>query len=218
VTPNPDFTPVGFAATDAPDAIVRRRRNPVWLVLSVVLAAAGLAGILLFVAAQVGNAPGRDEAVADGRVAALGDSDIAATRFRGDGDYTVWIETDGVSNSNNRDNIVAATNCAATFEDGGSAQFRGTRQGASVTIEDRSTIGTFDAPQGGVALICRQLPFGRDGNRHLLSRERSFFVTPGRPGVGAGLWVGMFAGAFFLILAPFAWGRYRAGMLRPLPS
>jgi hypothetical protein len=215
VTPNPDFTPVGFAATDAPDAIVRRRRNPVWLGLAVLLAAAGLAGIVLFVAAQLENAPGRDEAVADGRVAALGDTDVPATRFSGEGDYTVWIETDGVSRSNNRDNVVAATNCTAGFENGGSAHFRGARQGASVTIEDRSTIGTFHAPGGAVAVSCRQLPFGRYGNRHLLSQERSFFVTPGRPGVAAALWVAMFAGAVFLILAPFAWGRYRAGTLTP---
>ena len=215
MTPNPDFTPVGFAATDAPDAIVRRRRNPLWLVLSVVLVGAGLAGIVLFVAAQVENAPGRDEAVADGRVAALGDTDTPRTRFSGEGDYTVWIETDGVSRSNNRDNVVAATNCTATFETGGSTSFRGARQGASVTIEDRSTIRTFRAPGGAVTLTCRQLPFGRYGNRHLLSQERSFFVTPGRPGVGAVLWVAMFAGLPFLILALFAWSRYRAGTLYP---
>jgi hypothetical protein len=215
VTPNPDFTPVGFAATDAPDAIVRRRRNPVWLVLAVVLLGAGLAGIVLFVGAQVENAPGRDEAVADGRVSALGDTDTPVAPFTGKGDYTVWIELDGVSRSNNRDNVVAATNCLAVFEDGGSARFRGARQGASVTIGNRSTIGTFDAPEGDVAVSCRQLPFGRYGNRHLLSRERSFFVTSGRPGVGFALWVGMFGGIVVLILAPLAWRRYRIGALRP---
>jgi len=215
VTPDPDFTPVGFAATDAPGAIVRRRRNPIWLALALVLAGGGLAGIVLFVAAQVGNAPGRDEAVADGTVAALGSTDTAAARFSGAGDYTVWIETDGVSRSNNRDNVVAATNCDAAFESSGSAHFRGARQGASVTIEDRSTVGTFDAPGGAVAVSCRLRPFGRYGNRHLLSTERSFFVTPGRPGVASALWVGMFAGAFALFLVPFAWSRYRAGALRP---
>ena len=66
-----------------------------------------------------------------------------------------------------------------------------------------------------MALSCRQLPFGRYGNRHLLSRERSFFVAPGRPGVGLALWVGMFAAIPLLMLAPFALGRYRAGTLRP---
>ena len=215
MTPNPDVTPVGFAATDAPDAIVRRRRNPVWLALAVLLAGGGLAGIALFVAAQIDHAPGRDEAVATGRVAALGDTDIPTARFSGEGDYTVWVEMDGVSLSNNRETIVAAANCDAGFENGGSARFRGARQGASVSIGDRATVGTFDAPAGAVALRCRQLPFGRRGNRRLLSRERSFIVTPGRPGVDSALWVGVIGGSFLLMLAVPALGRYRAGTLRP---
>jgi hypothetical protein len=215
VTPDPDVTPVGFAATDAPGAIVRRRRNPVWLALAVLLTVAGLAGIALFIAKQIDNAPGRDQAVATGRIAALGDDDVPAARFTGGGDYTVWVDMEGVSRSNRRETIVAATNCEAGFANGGSARFRGARQGASVTIGNRSTAGTFDAPEGAVALSCRLLPFGRYGNRYLLSQERSFFVTPGRPGVGFLLWVWMFAGIGFLILALPAFGRYRAGTLRP---
>jgi hypothetical protein len=215
VTPDPDVTPVGFAATDAPGAIVRRRRNPVWLCLAVLLAVAGIAGIVLFVAAQIGNAPGRSEAVATGPVAALDDDDIPAARFAGEGDYTVWIEMEGVSRSNRRETIVAATNCDAAFANGGSARFRGARQDASVSIGDRATVGTFNAPDGAVALRCRQLPFGRYGNRRLLSRERSFFVTPGQPGVGFVLWAGLFCGTGLLILALPALGRYRTGTLRP---
>lgn len=214
MTPDPDYTPVGFAATDAPDAIVRRWRNPVWLALTVILAGAGLAGIALFVAEQIDHAPGRDEAIATGRVAALDDTDIPTARFSGEGDYTVWVEMDGVS-SNRRETIVAATNCAASFGGGGSARFRGARQGASVSIGDRATVGTFDAPEGAVALSCRQLPFGRHGNRRLLSRERSFFLTPGRPGVGFALWAGMIGGSLLLMLALPALGRYRAGTLQP---
>jgi hypothetical protein len=216
VRPNPDFTPVGFAATDAPEAIVRRRRNPVWLALALLFAGAGIAGPILFVVAQFDNAPGRDEAVATGRVASLGGADTPAANFRGAGDYTVWLETDGFLRTNRRETIVSATNCLASFENGDSARFRGARQGASVTIGDRATIGTFDAPEGDVALSCRQLPFGRYGNRYLLRRERSFFVTPGRPGVGFALWAGMFGGVIALILAPLAFGRYRAGALRPV--
>ena len=215
MTPNPDFTPVGFAATDAPEAIVRRRRNPVWLVVAVLLACAGVAGIVLFVAAQLDNAPGRDEAVASGRIAALDDEEPSPVRFDGEGAYTVWLDTDGVVRSNRRETIVAATNCVALFENGNSARFRGGRQGSNVTIGDQSTIGTFDAPDEAIELSCRLLPFGRYGNRFLLRNERPFFVTPGRPGVRSAIWVGMFGGAFLLILAPLAWGRYRAGMLRP---
>ena len=40
-------------------------------------------------------------------------------------------------------------------------------------------------------------------------------MTPGKPGVGFALWAGMFGGIVFLMLAPFALGRYRAGTLRP---
>ena len=214
MTPEPDVTPVGFAATDAPGAIVRRRRNPVWLALAVLLAVAGIAGPVLFIAAQVESAPGRGEAIATGRVAAVDGADAPAARFAGDGDYTVWIEMDGVLRSNSRETIVAATNCEASFANEESARFRGARQGASVSIGNRATAGTFDAPEGAVALSCRQLPFGRHGNVHLLSKERSFFVTPGRPGVSFVLWVGMFGGIFFLILALPAFGRYRAGTLR----
>ena len=215
MTPDPDVTPVGFAATDAPGALVRRRRNPVWLALAILFAVGGIAGIVLFVAAQIDNAPGRDEAVATGRVAALDADDVPTASFSGEGDYTVWLDLHGVSRSNRRETIVAATNCRAGFGNGGSADFRGARQGASVSIGSRSTVGTFDAPEGAVTLTCRQLPFGRYGNRHLLSRERSFFVTPGRPGVGFALWTGLFGGIGFLILALPALGRYRAGTLRP---
>ena len=215
MTPNPDVTPVGFAATDAPGATVRRRRNPVWLVLAVLFIGAGLAGIAWFVGAQLANAPGRDEAIASGLVAALDGPGTPTARLDGKGDYTVWLDLGGVSLSNRRETIVAATNCSARFASGGSARFRGARQGSSVTIGDRSTVGTFDAPEGAVALSCRQLPFGRFGSRRLLSRERSFFVTPGRPGVEFTLWAGLFGGILLLILAIPALGRYRAGTLAP---
>jgi hypothetical protein len=214
VTPDPDVTPVGFAATEGPGAPAERRHNPLWLLLSIALAAAGLLGIGWFVKEQVENAPGRDEAVAEGRVAALESEDTPIVRFRGDGDYTVWLDLDEVTLSNNRETIVAATNCAAAFADGGSKRFRGARQGSSVTIGDRSTVGTFQAPAGDIELTCRQLPFGRLGRQGLLRRERSFFVAPGKPGVGWQLWVAMLAGTALLIPAGLAFGRYRSGSLR----
>jgi hypothetical protein len=215
VTSNPDFTPVGFAATDAPEAIVRRRRNPVWLVLAILLGAAGIAGPVWFVVEQLDNAPGRDEAVAAGTIAAVDESEGTPVRFDGEGDYTVWLDSDGVVRSNRRETVVSATNCEALFENGDSARFRGARQGASVTIGDQATIGTFDAPAGAVELRCRLLPFGRYGNRFLLRNERPFFVTPGSPSVGTLPWVGLFGGIVALILAVMAFGRYRTGTLRP---
>ena len=215
MTPDPDVTPVGFAATDAPDALVRRHRNPFWRLLGVLLVLAGVAGIVWFVFDQIANAPDRDDAVATGRVAALGGTDTPSAQFRGEGDYTVWLELGGVLSSGNRETIVAATNCAVRFANGGSARFRGARQGSSVTINDRSTVGTFDAPEGQVALVCRQLPFGRRGRRRLLDEERPFFVTAGKPGVGWESWVGLFGGIGLLVLAIPAFRRYSAGTLRP---
>ena len=214
MTNDPDVTPVGFAATDGPDARLHRRRNPAWLVLAILLASAGAAGIVWFVWAQLENAPGRDEAVAGGRVAALRGADTPVVRFSGEGAYTVWLDLDGVTLSNNRELIVAATNCAAGFENGRSARFRGARQGANVTVGDRSTIGTFTAPRGEVALSCRQLPFGRRGRRRVLDAERSFFVTSGSPGVGWAPWVAMFGGIALSALAFPVFGRYSSGSLR----
>ena len=215
MTGDPDVTPIGFAATDAPGALVRRRRNPVWLVLAVLLAGAGGAATAWFLVAQLGNAAGREDAVGSGRVAALRGAPTPAVRFTGQGDYTVWLETDGVTLSNTRELIVAATNCTAAFERGGSTRFRGARQGASVTIGDRSTVGTFSMPAGAVALTCSQQPFGRLGRQRALTAERSFFVTPGNPGIGWQPWVGLFGGIGLLILAAPAFGRYRTGYLRP---
>jgi hypothetical protein len=215
VTPDPDVTPVGFAATDAPGAIVRRRRNPVWLVLAILFAAAAIAGPAWFVLAELDNAPGRDEAVAGGTIAAIDESEGSPVRFGGEGDYTVWLDAGGVVRSNKRETIVAASNCVALFENGGSARFRGARQGANVTIGDQATIGTFDAPAGAIELSCRLLPFGRYGNRFLLRNERSFFVTSGSPGVGFMPWVGLFGGIVALILAGKTFGRHRTGTLKP---
>lgn len=212
--PAPDVEPVGFAATDGPQATLTRRRRPAWLALAVILAVLGIGGPAWFVFEQTRNAPGRDEAVASGTIAALG-AEPQPLRFRGEGHHTVWLDAAGILRSNRRETVVAATNCLAVPENGDPVSFRGARQGASVTIGDRSTVGTFEMVPGTVELSCRLLPFGRYGNRLLLSDERSFFVTPGRPGVGFLPWVGLFGGILCLICAAVAFGRYRTGFLRP---
>lgn len=215
MTPDRDVTPVGFAATEGPRALTRRRRNPLWLIVALACLAAGALGLGWFIKEQAENAPDRGEAVAEGRVAALDGADTPVARFDGDGDYTVWLELGEVARSNRRETVVAATNCTAEFAAGGPARFRGARQGSSVTIGSRSTVGTFEAPSGEVRLSCRQLPFGRRGRRGILREERDFFVVPGKPGVGWQLWVGMFGGIALLIPAGLAFGRFRSGSLRP---
>lgn len=212
MTPDPDVTPVGFAATDAPGAALRRRRNPLWLLLALLCLAAGLGGPAWFVAEQVGT-PGEDEAIARGRIAALDAPETPVVRFAHDGgELTVWLDHDGVStNSTVREQIVAATNCQAQVPGGRIERFRGAVQGSSVTIGSRSTVGVFSAPAGTVAVACRQEPFGRLRLRDRLREEHAFFVTPGAPSVGWAAWVAMFAGLPLLFAAFWAGSHWRAG-------
>jgi len=204
-----DVTPVGFAATDAPGAFVRRRRNPLWLVITLLLVVASIGGIAWFGLEQVGSAPGAREAVASGRVAALGAATTAAVRVPA-GEHTVWLDLGGVTLSNNRDTIVAATNCE--LQPSG-ARFRGAIQGASVEIGSKATVGTFTAPAGGGRLACHMEPFGRLRGRHALRAERPFLVVPGKPGAPWLSWVAAFAAIPLLMLAWVAASRWRAGRL-----
>lgn len=210
----PDVTPVGFAATDGPGAPLRRRRNPLWLLLAVLLVAAGAGGIGWFVAEQAGG-PGEDDAIARGTIAPLDAVATPIVRFRHDGgDLTVWLDADGIANSTARETIVAAVNCTTRHADGRNTSFRGAVQGSSVTIGGRSTIGAFSAPAGELAIACRQERFGRRRGFDRLRQERAFFVTPGSPDVGWATWVALFAGIPLLLLAVPAYGRWRGGALR----
>lgn len=211
---DPDVTPVGFAATDAPGATLRRRRSPFWLLLAVLVTVASLAGIGWFVAEQAGNAPSDAEAVGTGRVAGLGGPATPVVTFTAQaGKHTVWLDTSGIARAGTRETIVAATTCGVRFADGGTARFRGARQGSSVTIGDRSTVGVFDAPAGAAAIACVQRPFGRFGGRFRLRNEHPFLVIPGDPSVGWAPWVAVFAGSFALFGVPWLVGRWRGGRL-----
>lgn len=213
---NPDVTFVGFGATDGPSAPVRRRRNPLWLALCVTLTAAGLAGITLFIAGfEIGIDVDRD-AVATGRIAALDSTPTPGEQMRAPEEqaYTVWLSTSGVINSLDKERIVAATNCTAEFAGGGSVSFRGAIQGSSVTLGDRSTVGTFTAAAGLVTVACHQESFGPLRGRDVLRAERDFYVVPGAPPGGWQEWVFLIAGIALLMLAPLAGGRWWQGSLR----
>lgn len=214
MTADPDVTPVGFAATDAPGATVRRRRNPLWLLAAVLVGVTSLAGIAWFVAAQVGNGPDEGDTVARGRVAALDGRPTAAVRFTAAaGKYTVWLDTSGIGNSQTRDVVVAATACAARFADGRGTRFRGAAQGSSVTIGAQSTVGVLDAPAGEVAVTCAQTRFGRRRGFGRLRTERPFRVVAGDASVGWAPWAALFAGSFALFGVPWLVGRWHGGRL-----
>lgn len=191
---DPDVTPVGFAATDGPHALVDHRRNPLWLPAAIVLTPAGMAGFGAFVAAFAGTEV-KGDAVASGR-------------------YAVWLSSKGVVNSLDRDRIIAATNCSAGFARGGSARFRGARQGSSVTLCSHSAVGVFTALESRVGVACHQEPFGRRRGRDVLRRERTFSVVPGEPGGGWLERILLFGGIAALVLAVPAGLRRRQGTLR----
>ncbi len=154
--------------------------------------------------------------MASGRIAGLDGPATPGEQLRAPTEqaYTVWLSSSGVVNRLDRDRIVAATNCAAVFSDGESVSFRGAIQGSSVTLGDRSTVGTFTAPAGTVTVACHQEPFGPLRGRNALRAERDFCVVPGAPPGGWQEWVFLFAGMAALGLAPIAGGRWWQGSLR----
>jgi hypothetical protein len=214
---DPDVTPVGFAATDGPAALVRHRRNPLWLALCVLLAGAGLAGILAFVLSMT-STDVDDDAVAHGQVAALDGPLAESVRYASPegGDFTVWLKTDGIGNSVTRETIVAATNCEAVFANGSAKRFRGAIQGSNVTLGNRSTVGTFKAPAGTMNVSCHQERFGRRRGHDRLREQRPFLVARGKPPGDLLGWIGLFGGIGLLILAVVPGSRWLRGALRPV--
>jgi len=209
-----DVTPVGFAATEGARAPLRRRRNPFWLALGLVLvlgAAALVGGVVVRLA---GAAPGDGEELASGTVAALDAAATPAVTFTGaGGDYTVWLDHDGIFNDDVSEQVVAATNCVARLPGGGEARFRGAIQGHSVTIGDQSTVGTFHAPAGDVTIACAQARFGRYRTRNRLRDQHPFVVAPGRPPAGWGTFAAITVGILGAGGGLASLARWRGGRL-----
>ena len=176
---------------------------------------AGLAGVGLSIIGFTTGPNVDGDAVASGRIAGLDGPATPGEQLRAPTEqvYTVWLSSSGVVNSLDRDRIVAATNCTAVFSDGESVSFRGAIQGSSVTLGDRSTVGTFTAPAGTATVACHQEPFGPLRGRNALRAERDFYVVQGAPPGGWQAWVFLFAGIAALGLAPIAGGRWWQGSL-----
>ncbi len=79
---------------------------------------------------------------------------------------------------------------------------------------DIATVGTFDAPAGPAAVVCRSETFGPRSVRDQLEKERQFFVTPGPPDSDWVPFVALFAGLPALILGIMALGRGWMGSVR----
>lgn len=214
--PDPDVVPVGFAATDAPGALLRRRRPwRTWASVAAMVVGAVLTAVSVWAMFRgTGDVDGR--AVASGTVAALDGPSAEPARFTAprSGRYTVWLRTDGITLVGNREAVVAATVCDVRRADGTVSTFRGSRQGESVTIGDRSTVGTFTAGEGQVEVSCRQEPFGRRRGYDRLRSERSFLVAPGPPGSGIWPMLAVTAGMLLVIFGAIARSRAQGGGVR----
>jgi hypothetical protein len=136
------------------------------LALGAVLSILGILGLAYGIGFAVGSANAlADDAVARGVVGA---GPVAfETHER---KLTVYLDVDGVTNDSNRqDSLASATACDVTAR-GFEKRFSGSRQGASTTLGDYVSVGSFTLPVSAGRIACS----GADGLPYL--------VTP----VGAG--------------------------------
>ena len=211
---DPDVEHAGWA-TEGPGSRLKRRRNPLLGLVTLVLLLGGVATAVAGIVQLTAHAgPSEEETEARGVVAGLDGPDAPPARFTAPSErsYTVWLDLDDVRQIN-RDQVVAATACEASGADGSVATFRGSRQGSSVTIESTSTVGTFSVPRGATVVGCRQFPFGRRGRRGRLREERPFLVARGKPSAGTGGLVLLFGGLAAALLALPLGIRWYAGRL-----
>lgn len=214
-----DLRPAGWGTgVPQPLGTLQRERSPFWLVVGVVLIAAGVVGMVPSIV-QMASTAGVDEedVVAEGVVSALGDDGGGepATFTAGRADpFTVWLETDGIIEENHRENVVAATACQAELADGGTPDFQGNRQGQAVTVNDDSTVGWFTAAEGEVVVRCHQEPFGQRRTRSWLEDEHDFRVVRGKPEAPWASFTVLSAGIVALLLGIWALARWHRGRVR----
>jgi hypothetical protein len=197
----PDVEHTGWA-TDAPGSRLRRRRNPLLGLLAVMLLVGGVGAAVAGIVELATNPGPEDKIEARGVVAGLEGPDARPARLTAPAarSFTVWLDLQDVRQVR-RDQVIGATACAVRRADETVVRFRGSRQGTSVTVGSRSTVGTFSVPEGSAVVGCRQLPFGRRGGRWRLRDEREFVVVRGRPSEHVGGFLPLFGGLAAALLA-----------------
>lgn len=212
---DPDISHEGWAV-GGPGSRVRRRRNPLWGLLALVLIAGGAAasgwGIWLL-ATEVGI--DEDEILVRGRAAALGDPPTPAVAFISaeGGRHTVYLHTGNLP-ENRRDTVIAGLACTVTRPDGTEDGFQGNRQGASLVAGAYASVGQFGAGAGENTVACRHVVFGARRVRDTLREERTFVVVAGGTAARShGFWY-LFGGLTVLVPGLMAGVRWQRGSLR----
>lgn len=210
----PDVEHAGWA-TDGPGSRLRRRRSPLLGALAAALLLGGVGAALAgIVGLATDTVPSGDEIQARGVVAGLDGPDARPAQFTapGDGTSTVYVDVDDEL-SNNRDQVVAATECDVARANGTHTRFRGNRQGTALELEGLATVGVFSTSEGRIVVSCRQQPFGRHGGAFRLRSERDFLVVRGKPSERTSPFFLLFGGVAAALLALPIGSRWRAGRL-----
>ncbi len=193
--PRPGSTPIDFAAMGAggfvPQQPPRRGPRPVWLAIFIVAVLAGV-GLITYGIVDLVRANNAvvDHAVARGPTnGELTTVQFVATKAQR---YTVYVIIHS-SDSNLRESVISDTACSIRFADGTTASITGSRQSTASTVGSVSSIGSFDAPEGKVAIRCDQGILG----------GVDFIVSPGSVDIFGGIGL-VFGGVGALAVAVFA--------------
>ncbi len=108
---------------------------------------------LLATAYGIGNAVGQAGALSDDAVArGIVGGERVSFESR-EPKLTVYLDTDGVANSEVKDRLAAGTGCVVSAE-GFKDSFRGNVQGASATLGDYVSVGSFTLPGSSGRIVC----------------------------------------------------------------
>lgn len=180
-----------------------RRRGWIRLVVGVLLALVGIAGVVGGIAKAVGDSARiDDDAVARGVVREVRWPDpVSFVVPDGDRrDYTVYLRLGGVVTDSDDQSLVASdTACVVRLPNAEQTGFSGARQGVSVTLGASVSVGHFSSRPGRVRLSC-VLNRGTPRSRAVRGDGVPFVVTAGRPSGAIGGVVAIFAGIVVLLL------------------
>jgi hypothetical protein len=191
-----------------------RRRGWVRIVVGAIALVAGVvATIAGIVEAVEARGEIESEAVARGEIRYFGGELGPPLTFEvppgGSRDYSVWLifGRNLVNREREEDAAVRDSGCQATLANERQVAFGGSTQGTRTTIGSATSLGSFSAPPGEVALRCAYGP-GSLRSRGRRPDQVSFVVAPGKTSATTGGVLLILGGVFGGIAGGFllAWG------------